>query len=514
MNAGIQLGDTFVAHADFHRNVLKVARGLVELGVRRGDSVAIMMRNDIPFLEVTLAARYLGAYPVPLNWHLSPEEARYILENSEAKILAIHRDLLPALREAVPPGVKVIAVDTHPAVLDSYGVSPSTVSRKPVPLTPGELDWTPWLAGLTPWDQPQERETASMIYTSGTTGRQKGVRREPSSPEQYQRTLATAFKVMGLAPGIRSIVPAPLYHSAPNFFAIIGATLETFMVIMPRFDAEEFLRLVDKFKITHVQMVPVMFVRLLKLPESTRKKYDLSSLQNIIHAAAPCPADVKKAMIEWWGPIINEYYGSTELGILTYANSEDALKHPGTVGKPIDDVALNIVDPAGASVPIGQPGTIYARVTWYPDFTYQHDAEKRRSIEREGLITPGDVGYVNDDGYLFLCDRANDMVISGGVNIYPAEIEARLIQLDGVRDCAVFGIPDEEYGETLAAIIEKQNGAELTEKDVLEYLRAHLAGFKIPRHIEFRSDLPREDSGKLFKRRLREPFWEHAGRRI
>jgi long-chain acyl-CoA synthetase len=423
-------------------------------------------------------------------------------------MLVAHADLLPQIARGIPKGVKVFVVPTPELIAHSYDGGAG--SR---PLN-GYQDWNDVVAGAAPWDKPAEPQTSSMIYTSGTTGRQKGVRRDPSTPEQFQRTIETARKVMGIAPGIRSIIPAPMYHSAPNFFAVMATVAGGFTVIMPRFDPEEFLRLVEKHKITHVQMVPVMFVRLLKLPKEVREKYDVSSLRNIIHAAAPCPADVKKAMIAWWGPVINEYYGSTELGILTYATSEEALKTPGTVGKAIDDVSLKILNADGTEAPAGQPGMVYARVNWYPDFTYQHDAEKRKAMEREGLLSPGDIGYLNEDGYLFLCDRSNDMVISGGVNIYPAEIESELIQLDGVKDCAVFGIPDEEFGEALAAIIEPQDGAALTEADVAAYLRDRLAHFKVPKHIEFRSDLPREDSGKLFKRKLREPFWEKAGRKI
>ncbi len=509
MAAGIQFGDTFTPQAELLTRVAKAARGFVNSGVRRGDSVAIMLRNDVPFLEATLAARHLGAYPVPLNWHLQPEEARYILDNSEAKLLIIHADLLPQIQSGIPEHVQIFVVPTPETITGSYGLHENGNG-----LPPNTKEWNSFLAGLEPWDKPAEQETASMIYTSGTTGRQKGVRRQPSTPEQYQRTVKTAFNVMGIGPGVRCIIPAPMYHSAPNFYSVMATILGGYTVIMPRFDPEDFLRIVQEHKITHVQMVPVMFVRLLKLPKEVREKYDVSSLQNIIHAAAPCPADVKKAMIEWWGPIINEYYGSTELGMLTYANSADALKYPGTVGKPIDDVSLRIISPDGKDMPTGEPGTIYARVNWYPDFTYQHDEAKRKAMERDGLLSPGDIGYVNEDGYLFLCDRSNDMVISGGVNIYPAEIESVIIQLDGVKDCAVFGIPDAEFGESLAAIIEPQDDAELTIEGVAAYMRDRLAHFKVPRHIEFRTNLPREDSGKLFKRKLREPFWAGVGRKI
>lgn len=509
MAAGIQIGERFIPQPELMGRVAKAIRGINDLGVVRGDSVAIMLRNDPPFIEATLAARHLGAYPVPLNWHLQPEEVRYILENSESKILVIHQDLLSAVQSGIPDDVHVLVVPTPGELATAYGID-STDSALPE----GAQLWDEFIGAHEPWEKPQEMETASMIYTSGTTGRQKGVRREPATPEQYEKSIKTAFSVMGIAPGIRTIIPAPLYHSAPNFYAVTSTVLESFVVLMTKFDAEEFLRLVEKYKITHVQMVPVMFIRLLKLPKEIRDKYDVSSIQNIIHAAAPCPAEIKKAMIDWWGPVINEYYGSTELGILTFATSEDALKFPGTVGKPIEDCTMRIVDEDEKEVPRGDTGTVYARIGWQAEFTYQHDDEKRRSIELDGLLTCGDVGYLNEEGYLFLCDRANDMVISGGVNIYPAEIEAVLIQHDGVKDCAVFGIPDEEFGESLAAIIEPQDGVTLTPEEMSAYMRDRLAHYKVPRHIEFRADLPREDSGKLFKRKLRDPFWEKAGRNI
>ena len=505
---GVQLGESFVSQAELLGGVARAARGLVDIGIGRNDSVALMLRNDVPFIQITLAARHLGAYPVPLNWHLQPEEIEYILQDADAKALVVHEDFLDRVRGVIGKDVKVIVVSTPAAVRESYGL-PEKKYERPA----GVIEWSDFMSGA-PWDQPAAPETSSMIYTSGTTGRQKGVRRNPSTPEQFQSTLGAARKVMGIEPGIRSIIPAPLYHSAPNFFAVMTALVGGFQYLMPRFDPEEFLGLIEKYQVTHVQMVPVMFVRLLKLPEDVRTKYDLSSLQHVVHAAAPCPHHIKKAMIDWWGPVITEYYGSTEMGIISFCNSEQALQYPGTVGSAIDGVTIKVFDEEGNERLPGEIGRVFARCDWYPDFTYQNDEAKRRSIEMNNLYTGGDVGYLNEAGFLFLCDRANDMVISGGVNIYPAEIEATLIKLPGVRDCAVFGIPDDEYGEVLAAVIEREEGADLSAEEVSAYLREHLAGFKVPRVIEFRKDLPREDSGKLFKRKLREPYWEKAGRKI
>jgi long-chain acyl-CoA synthetase len=261
-------------------------------------------------------------------------------------------------------------------------------------------------------------------------------------------------------------------------------------------------------------VVPTMFIRLMKLPEDIRRTYDMSSLRHVIHAAAPCPPDVKRAMIEWWGHVIYEFYGSTESGAVTFATSEDALRKPGTVGRIAPGAELRFLGEDGRALPQGEIGEIYSRIAGNPDFTYHNKPGKRGEIDRDGFITSGDVGYIDQDGYVFICDRKRDMVISGGVNIYPAEIESVLHAVPGVHDCAVFGIPDGEFGEALMAVVEPQAGATLDVPDIRARLKASLADYKIPRHIEIQKELPREDSGKIFKRRLRDPYWERAGRRI
>jgi long-chain acyl-CoA synthetase len=261
-------------------------------------------------------------------------------------------------------------------------------------------------------------------------------------------------------------------------------------------------------------MVPTMFVRLLRLPEAVKRRYDLSSLRFVVHGAAPCPPAVKRQMIEWWGPVINEYYGGTETGGAVFHTAAEALRKPGTVGRPIEGAVVKVVDAAGCELGTNGVGEIYLGVAGNPDFTYQGLPEKRREIERDGLITLGDIGYLDADGYLFLCDRARDMVISGGVNIYPAEIETVLVTMPGVRDCAVFGIPDEEYGEALCAHIEVEDDATLSADEIGRFLRRHLASYKVPKHIEFCHALPREDSGKIYKRKLRAPYWDGTGRQI
>jgi len=507
---GIQIGEQFTTTDEINVQAAKAATGLSDLGVSQMDTVAMLLRNDIPFLVTGMAAKLLGSFPVPINWHLSGAEVGFILEDSSAKVLVVHDDVLQGVgAENIPNGVHVIVVKTSPFIGSWYG---GETANNPLP--DGALEWEVWLASHSPWSEAAPFQTESIIYTSGTTGQPKGVRRERSTPEQMQAMMMGLAAPMGIAPGMNTIISAPLYHTVPNVCAGAAMTLGAFMVLMPRFDAEEFLRLVETHKLSHFQMVPTMFVRLLQLPEEVRAKYDMSSIQCVTHSAAPCAPDVKRAMIDWWGPVINESYGATELGFLTLSTSEDFLKYPGTVGKPLPEATIKIYNDDGVEVPTGEQGTVYARLNLFRDFTYVGDDEKRKSVGHEGLVTCGDIGYMNEEGYLFLCDRAADMIISGGVNIYPAEIEAALITHDDVQDCAVFGIPDAEMGERVAAIIEARPGATPNEESIEAFLRDRVAGYKVPRHIEFRENLPREDSGKLFKRKLREPFWADSGRSI
>ncbi len=506
---GIISGDRRRDHAEVADRAARIAGGLHKLGVEQGDSVCILMRNDIAFIETAYAAMRLGAYGVPVNWHFKPEEINYILKDSGTSVLVGHADMLHQLREAIPSGVTVLSVPTPPEILKTYKIDPDHLAKPDF-----AIEFEPWLAGQAPYDGPVVPQPQNMIYTSGTTGHPKGVRRNAPTPEQIAAAEGMRAMIYGLKPGARAILPGPLYHSAPNSFGIRSGRLGGVLVLMPRFDPEEFLRLVEEQRIDTIFMVPTMFIRLMKLPEAVRRKYDVSSLRHIIHAAAPCPPDVKRAMIEWWGPVIYEFYGSTELGAVTFANSEDALRKPGTVGKISPGAELRFVGDDGRVLPQGEIGEIYSRIAANPDFTYHNKPEKRAEIERDGFITSGDVGYIDADGYVFICDRKRDMVISGGVNIYPAEIELVLHAVPGVHDCAVFGIPDAEFGEALMAVVEPQAGVMLDVADIRKRLKASLADYKVPKHVEIQQNLPREDSGKIFKRRLRDPYWERAGRRI
>jgi long-chain acyl-CoA synthetase len=491
----------------------RAASGLKSLGVARGDTVALYLRNDIPFFEASFAAGLLGAYPTPVNWHYTEDEARYLFENSGARAIVIHADLLPPIEAAIPAGVPLLVVGTPAEVAEAYGIEPA---RRAVP--PERLEWRTWLEGFEPAKASDSAAPGTIIYTSGTTGRPKGVRRAAPTPEQMAATARIIGRGMGLAgvdPGdIVTVVTGPMYHSAPNAYGLSIGRLGATVILQARFDPEDLLRLIETRRVTHLHMVPIMFHRLLKLPEAVRTKYDLSSLRFVVHAAAPCPAPTKRAMIEWWGPVINEYYGSTETAIVVACDSAQWLAHPGTVGTPIPEADVRVLGDDGASLPPRGIGEIVARTRAIADFTYHGDDQKRRDSEKAGLIATGDVGYFDEDGFLYLCDRAKDMIISGGVNIYPAEIEAELMKMPGVADCGVFGIPDEEYGEAVCAVVQPTPGVELNEAEVRAYLRGCMAGYKIPRRVDFHAELPREDSGKIFKRKLREPFWEGLDRRI
>lgn len=506
---GIISGERCRSHAEVADRADRIATGLKQFGVSQGDCVCMLMRNDIAFLEAAYAAMRLGAYGVPINWHFKPEEIDYILKDSGTSVLIGHADLLHSLHGVIPSGVTVLSVPTPPEIISNYNADPAHLVKPDF-----AIDFEAWLGHHPPYDGPAVPQPQNMIYTSGTTGHPKGVRREAPTPEQTAAAERMRAMIYGLKPGARALLPGPLYHSAPNSFGIRSGRLGGVLVLMPRFDAEEFLRLVEAHRIDTIFMVPTMFIRLMKLPGAVRRRYDVSSLRHVIHAAAPCPADVKRAMIEWWGPVIHEFYGSTESGAVTFAMSEDALNKPGTVGKIAPGAELRFIDENGRALGPGHVGEIYSRIAANPDFTYHNRPDKRAEIDLDGFITSGDVGYIDEDGYVFLCDRKRDMVISGGVNIYPAEIEAVLHAFPGVQDCAVFGIPDAEFGEALMAVVEPQPGVTLKVDDIRVRLKTSLADYKVPKHIEIRSKLPREDSGKIFKRRLRDPYWEQAGRLI
>lgn len=485
----------------------RLAGGLRALGVQQGDVVAVLLRNHPVFADIVHACRTAGCYYCPINWHFTVEEVRFLLEDSAARVLIVNADLLPAVQASVPAGVKVLAVAT---AVERAGGDDEGSAQAP--------DYEAWLKTQPLYDGPRVAPRGHMAYTSGTTGRPKGVLRAPVPLDQLDAQLdrmrSVVAQAMGIVPGCRALMSAPLYHSAPGNFLQNSLQMAERLVLTPRFDAEQVLQLIEQHRIDVVYLVPIMYVRLLKLPEEVRMRYDLSSLRFVASTGSPCAPDVKRAMLDWLGPVIHETYASSEAGLITVATPADALARPGTAGRPVDDAEIRILDEQGKSCSPGEIGLIYVRQPAYPDFTYRNNPDARAAIDHGGLVCLGDIGYVDADGYLFICDRASDMVISGGVNIYPAEVEHQLVRYPGVADCVVFGVPDDEYGERLLAMVQPAPGETLDEAAMVGWLRERLSGFKVPRTIVIAEHLPRDETGKLAKRRLRDKYWEGRSRRV
>ena len=485
---------------EFFERCMRSASALRHAGVGEGDVVAVLLRNGPTVLEVTLAARWIGALWCPINWHFKTDEVQYIVADSAAKVLIVDAELLRDLHGLDLRGVLVFLADS------SDDGAAQGESARPA--------WSTWRDAQARARVPECAPRGAMFYTSGTTGRPKGVRREAASAEQRVLAADVMRRVLGIEPGMRALVAAPMYHSAPNSYAI-GAALESaHLYIEERFDAERVLWLIERHRLTHAYLVPTMYVRLLRLPAEVRARHDVSSMRFVASTGSPCPAPIKRAMIEWWGPVIHEAYGASELGYMTLLDSVDALRKPGSAGRPLPGVRLAILDAQGRPAAPGQTGLIYAHQPAFPDFTYAGNDAARQTMERDGMKTLGDVGFLDEDGFLHIVDRSADMVISGGVNIYPAEIEAVLQTMPGILDCAVFGIPDAEFGEALAAAVSCAGRDGPDAHAVRSYVRQRLADYKVPKVVEFHDALPREDTGKIFKRKLREPHWQGGTRRI
>ncbi|RSN34054.1 acyl-CoA synthetase [Amycolatopsis sp. WAC 01416] len=475
------------------------ARGLQALGLEAGDVVVVLQPNGDELVAAYFAAIQSGLYIVVVNWHLVGPEVAYILSDSGAKAFLAHERFADvAIAAADEAGIPERG---RFAVGDVEGF------RRIEELGSGEGDGRP------------ERRTAGspMLYTSGTTGRPKGVRRPltGADPDTVPGASTWFFGIFGLAPHDEHVhlCGSPLYHTAVLNFVAISLQLGHTAVLMDRWDAEDMLRLIERHRVTHSHMVPTQFRRLLALPDDVRAAYDLSSLRVMIHGAAPCPLEVKRRMLGWWGPVVTEYYAATEGGG-TAISGEEWLRKPGSVGLPWPGSTIKILDDEGTELPAGETGTVYMKMG-DSKFEYHKDRAKTDKARVGDLFTLGDVGHLDEDGYLFLHDRKADLIISGGVNVYPAEIEGELVMHPKIADVAVFGVPHEDWGEAIKAVVEPADGVEPSEEltaEILEYAASRLAKFKLPRSVDYLPELPRDPNGKLYKRKLRDPYW--AGHRV
>lgn len=479
---------TVVTFGELEARANRLAHHFRQQGLQEGDVVAILMENNEHMHAVMWAARRSGLYYVPINTHLTAAEAAYIIDNSGAKAIvgsAVLKDILSGLDKELPnglPGTLLIA----DGELDGWQRYPEAVADQPDTPIDDELDGD------------------LLQYSSGTTGRPKGIKRDlPHVPPSETPGMMSALVGFWMQPDSVYLSPAPLYHTAPSVWSMQTQAAGITTVVLEKFDAEGCLDAIQQHKVTQGQFVPVMFTRMLKLPESMRNSYDLSSLRRVMHAAAPCPVEIKKQMMDWWGPIVDEYYASSEAIGATVIFAEDWLTHPGSVGKPMNGL-VHILDEDGKEVPPGEAGEIFFEGG--ADFEYLNDAEKTASSrDSHGWKTVGDIGYVDEDGYLYLTDRRHHMIISGGVNIYPQEAENMLVVHPKVMDAAVFGIPDDEMGQSVKGVVQTVDPADGTPEfaeELLGWLRERLTHYKCPRTISFEAELPRTDTGKLYKQGL------------
>ncbi len=484
-----------VSYRQFEIRANRLAHLLQDQGLKVGDHFAIFMENHPRYLEACSAGERSGLYYTCINSYLKADELAYIVNNSDSQVLITSSAKLEIAREALAqcPAIKLCVVADK------------------TELSSGEVDLVEATSVFPPTAIADERRGTSMLYSSGTTGRPKGILRplENSPPEENSPLYEFLSKLWCYREDMIYLSPAPLYHSAPQAAVNLTIRKGSTVIIMERFDPERYLQLIEQYKVSHSQLVPTMFSRLLKLPDTIRNASDLSSLEIAIHAAAPCPVPVKEQMIAWWGSIIHEYYGATEGLGFTACNSEEWLAHRGSVGKIMLGV-LHILDEEMNPSPNGTPGTIWFETA--SEFEYFKDPERTQEDRSPDgtMSTVGDVGYVDDDNFLYLTDRATFMIVSGGVNIYPQECENLLITHAKVADAAVFGVPNEDLGEEVKAVVQlmpdQAPGAEI-ETELITFCQNNLARQKCPRSIDFEAELPRLPTGKLYKRHLRDRYW-------
>jgi long-chain acyl-CoA synthetase len=493
--------------ADLDVRVNRLVHALGQLGLEPGDTVALMCANRREAFEITLAAMHTSLIVVPVNWHWVADELAYVLADARASVLFVDDLHL----EVAAAAARDIATCRHRVIVGGPGPSGA-----------GFVAYEDLLASGSAEEPGEQGSGGPMFYTSGTTGFPKGVRGTLTQyglpPTIFQLVSGAITDMLGVPAGGVTLLEGPMYHSAQWVSSMAPLVMGSTVVMRHRFDPGELLELIDRYEVTNLHLVPTQFIRLLKLPEQRRAAFDGSSLVVVAHGAAPCPVEVKRQMLDWWGPVISEYYGGTEGGFLSIITGTEWLDHPGSLGRQTTMTELLIVKDDGSPAAIGEPGQIYFRSKTGSDFEYHNAPEKTVAAHREpGVGTLGDVGYLDDEGYLYLSDRKIDMIISGGVNIYPAEIEGALAAHPAVADAAVFGIPNDEMGEEVKAAIELAPGVDPSDPlaaELITFVRERLAGYKSPRSIDFMDQLPRHPTGKLYKRLLRDPYWEGLERRI
>jgi long-chain acyl-CoA synthetase len=490
-------GERVWSWSEFITRRNRLGHALLELGLEPGDHVIVYAANSLEHYLAGAGARPVGLVPAPMNHRLVAEEVAYILDHSDAVAVFMSDQFMPMCDMVRAQAPKV---------------------RHWILMGEARRDWALHLDDLLVKGSPEPVELpaatgfgASLIYTGGTTGKPKGALRRGSDPQELMDTL----RAMDLLdPNHVHLVAGPMYHSAPGGFALYSHLVGATVVIMPKFDPERALEQIQRHRCTSTFMAPTLLKRIVDLPASVRARYDVSSMRAIIMAAAPCPMSVKEAVIAYFGPVLYEFYGSTELAVNTILRPEDVLRKPGSCGQAAPGREIALLDDKGRPVPVGEPGELYVKHFANVLDEYYKDPEATRQMRRGEWYSVGDVARMDADGFYYICDRKRDMIISAGVNIYPAEVEDALHRHPDIQDVAVFGVPDDDWGERVHAAVQLQPGARLTAEAVMAFARRHVADYKVPREVSFHEDFPRDAAGKLLKRLLREPHWAGRAARI
>jgi fatty-acyl-CoA synthase/long-chain acyl-CoA synthetase len=486
-----------VTYPDFNARVNRCANGLLALGLKPGETCVHIHYNRAEGFELGHALRKIRAITTPMNYRLRGPEVAYILKDSGARAVVVGPEFIPLIDEA-----RSNVGDADRRFWIALGDSIPNGWRSYEEVLAAASDAEP--------DTPSEITGPTMVYTAGTTGNPKGaLRRQGADPAVVMQWI----QWFGFGPNDVHLLAGPGYHSAPAAFAALHTLVGATVVVERTFDPELSLRLIDEHKVTTTFMAPILVKRILDLPDDVRARYDVSSMRALIVAAAPFPGDLKRRAAEYFGECVYEFYGATESGLVTVMSPADILRKPESCGLPVDGVEILLLDDDGNEVPVGQPGELWARsAANFGEYLNKPDATEKSM--RDGFFTAGDIAYQDEEGFIFICDRKIDMIIGGGVNIYPAEVEAALHAHRSVEDCAVIGVPDPEWGESVKAVVKLHPGVLASEEDLITHCRERVADYKVPRSVDFVDDFPRDPAGKLLKRLIRDPYWQATGQRI